>query len=412
VNRLQNPNKPRLFYGYVVVAASFTIMTLTFGINYSFGVFFKPLIAEFGWARGLTSGAYSLMTVTAGFLGIFAGKVGDKHGPKVIGMTTGFLLGLGFILLSRIQSIWHFYAIHLFLLAGGIGCVWPGLVPAIARWFTKRRGLMTGTMASGIGFGTFLVPPVASWMISLYDWRRAYLFIGISTFVFAVLFSQFLKRDPAQLNQLPYGEDHNGEKEPPSGPEFRFWTAVRSGMFMLLCSIYFCYGYSLHAIVVHIVPHAIDMGLTPPNASRILAIIGLTSIGSRILIAGASDRIGVKPSLLVVFCLLFVSLLWVNRAKGDLGLYLFGFLFGLSYGGIMSLQALAVAELFGLTAVGQILGAVAFAYTIGASIGPLATGYVFDLYGGYSMAFLVATVFSGLSLLLTFYLKIPRKFER
>jgi len=400
--------KPRFFYGYLVVAASFTIMVLTFGINYSFGVFFKPLVTEFGWTRGVTSGAYSLMTVIAGFLGIFAGKVSDRYGPRIIGVSTGFLLGVGFLLLSRIQSLCHFYLIHLFILSAGIGAVWPGLVPAIARWFTRRRGLMTGTMASGVGLGTFLVPPLASWIITVHDWRKAYLLIGIATFIIALLSSSLLKRDPGQMDLLPYGENHEPEGEPPVKVEFPFSAAVKSGMFILLCAIYFCYGYSLHTVMVHIVPHAIDMGILPTNASRILGLIGLTSIGSRILIAGASDRIGVRPALLIVFSLLFISLLWVNWVDSDFELYLFGFLFGTSYGGIMSLQALAVAELFGLAAVGQILGAVVFLYTIGASIGPVVTGYVFDLYGSYSPAFWTAATFSGVSLVLTSFLKIPR----
>ncbi|MBW1998457.1 MAG: MFS transporter [Deltaproteobacteria bacterium] len=404
--------KPRFFYGYLVVAASFTIMVLTFGINYSFGVFFKPLVTEFGWARGLTSGAYSLMTVMAGFLGIFAGKISDRYGPRIIGVTSGALLGIGFLILSGIQSIGHFYLVHIFILSAGIGAVWPGLVPAIARWFTRRRGLMTGVMASGVGLGTLLVPPIASWIITLYGWRKAYLLIGISTFILALFSSLFLKRDPAQVNLLPYGEDHDAEGGSPVKVELPFGAAVRSGVFMLLCAIYFCYGYSLHTVMVHIVPHAIDMGTLPTSASRILGIIGLTSIGSRILIAGASDRMGVRPALLIVFSLLFISLLWVNWANTDLELYVFGFLFGTSYGGIMSLQALAVAEIFGLAAVGQILGAVVFHYTIGASIGPLVTGYVFDLYGSYSPAFWTAATFSGLSLLLTCYLKVHRSPER
>ena len=78
--------RPRFFYGYVIVSAALVIMALSFGINYSFGVFFKPLLAEFGWTRAVTAAAYSLMTLVSGFMGIFAGKLSDNFGARVVGI--------------------------------------------------------------------------------------------------------------------------------------------------------------------------------------------------------------------------------------------------------------------------------------------------------------------------------------
>ena len=385
-------------------------MMMAFGINYSFGVFFQPLIAEFGWTRGVTSGAYSIMTFIAGFLGIFAGRLSDKFGSKIIGIVAGLSLGIGFLLLSRINAIWHFYLIHSLILAVGIGSCWPGLVPSIARWFTARRGLMTGIVASGIGFGTLAIPPLADWIISTYDWRTAYMIIGILTLVLLLLFAQFLIRDPAQIGQSPYGEESltriNISQEI-GGMYFK--QAISTGHFALLCAIYFCYGYCLHTVMVHIVPHAIDMGIPTASAAGILAIIGGTSIASRILFAGASDKIGVKPSLIMALFMLVISLFWVLSARKMWMLYLFGALFGTAYGGVMSLQALAVAELFGLRAVGVILGTVAFAYTIGAAIGPVISGYMFDIINSYSPVFWVATALAAVAFVLSLLIQMPAK---
>jgi len=390
---MRKNEKSRFFYGYVIVSISFVIMTMTFGINYSFGVFFQPLIGEFGWTRGVTSGAYSVMTFIAGFLGIFAGSLNDKFGPKIIGITAGLSLGIGFLLLSRINAIWHFYLIHSLILPVGIGSCWPGLVPSVARWFTVKRGLMTGIVASGIGFGILAIPPLAGWIISHYDWRKAYMIIGILTLVVPVSLAQFLKRDPAQIGQFPYGED----------------GLTRREKSQVLCGIYFCYGYCLHTVMIHIVPHAVDMGIPTASAAGILAIIGGTSIPSRILIAGASDKIGVKPSLIMALFMLVISLFWAQSARKMWMLYLFGALFGTAYGGVISLQALAVAELFGLQSVGVILGAITFTYAIGAAVGPVISGYLFDIMKSYNPVFWVAAALALVAFVLSLFIKMPGK---
>jgi len=400
--------KGRFFYGYVIVAAGFIVMTMTFGINYSFGVFFKPILAEFDWSRASASGAYSFMTTVSGFLGIIAGRAGDKFGPKIIGILAGLFLGAGYLLLSQTQDLWHFYLFHGVVLPAGIGGCWPVLLPAVAKWFTARRGLMTGIVASGIGFGTITHPPFAEWLISNYGWRTAYFVIGLLTLVLVVGVSLFLKRDPRQIGQLPYGIEklNDGETDYEIGGHTFKW-AIQSKQFWLLGTVYFCYGYCLHTTMVHIVPHIQDMGISAAHAAMVLAIIGVTSIFARIIIGGASDRFGVKPSLLVGLLVLAVSLLWVQIAATLPLFYLFGTLFGISYGGVISLQALAAGDLFGLRSLGIILGTIAFLYTIGGAAGAIVTGYIYDVFGVYRPAFWIAEGVSVLAFFLTCPLKMP-----
>ena len=100
--------KPKFFYGYVIVFASFIVMVMVFGLNYSFGIFLKPLIADFGWTKALISGAYSLSTFVSGIIGIFAGNLSDRFGPKLVGIICGVFMGLGFLLMSQISSTWWY----------------------------------------------------------------------------------------------------------------------------------------------------------------------------------------------------------------------------------------------------------------------------------------------------------------
>jgi len=399
---LNRTGKPRFFYGYVIVSAIFVIMLMTFGLNYTFGVFLKPLIAEFGWTRAATSAAYSLCTLVAGFLGIFAGRLSDRLGSKIIGIACGFFLGLGFLLMSQVNALWQLYLFYGLIIAAGIGGIWPALLPTVAKWFVARRGLMTGIVASGIGFGQIIVPPLASRLIYTYDWRPAYIIVGIVTLVFIILAAQFLKRDPRQIGQLPYGEDKVKQESSVSEDRgFYLQEAIRTRQFWMLCIIYFCFGFCLHTVGVHIVAHATELGIPPISAANLLAAIGGTSIVGKVVLGSASDRLGVKRSLVFSLILLLVSFLWVQLARELWMLYLFSVVYGFGYGGTITMQPLLAAELFGLSSLGVILGGVTFAYTIGGAAGPVLSGHIFDITGSYSLAFLACAILAFVAIILT-----------
>ncbi len=104
--------KAGLFYGYIIVAASFVIVALTWGTIQSFGVFLKPLSAEFGWMRASTASAISIFMVLVGLIYMLTGKLTDRFGPRVVITICGLLFGLGHLLVSRIESLWQLYFIY------------------------------------------------------------------------------------------------------------------------------------------------------------------------------------------------------------------------------------------------------------------------------------------------------------
>ena len=160
--------KPSFFYGYVVVAVAFIIMTATIGTYYSFGIFFKPMSADFGWNRALTSGAFSLSWLVTGFLTIAIGWLNDRFGPRPVMTLCGLLAGIGFLLMSQVNTIWQLYAFYGVLIGAGLSVFVP-LLSTVARWFVKRRTLMSGIVVCGIGVGSLAIPPLANWLIQTYD---------------------------------------------------------------------------------------------------------------------------------------------------------------------------------------------------------------------------------------------------
>jgi len=393
-----------------VVIAGFFILMVLWGTIYCYGVFFKPMSGEFGWTRAMTSGAFSLYMVLHGVLYLVTGRLNDRFGPRAVMTVCGLFLGTGFMLMSQVNAIWQLYLFYGVLV--GIGAS-GGFVPinsTIARWFVRRRGMMTGVAISGMGVGTIVMPVVARWLISTYDWRFSYLIVGIVVLVVSVAAAQFLRRDPSKMGQLPYGEGEVKQEGLIVKPEgFSFREAIHTKQFWLFFAIIFAFGGVGQATMVHIVPHTTDLGISATIAAGIIAIIGGASIVGRIGLGGASDRIGEKKVLLCVFVFYLVAFLWLVPARELWALYLFAVLFGLAFGGGEVMISPLVAKLFGLKAHGALLGAIVLAAALGATVAPLMAGYIFDVTTGYQLAFVVLAALSVVALVLVLLLRPIRR---
>ncbi|MFC1912199.1 MFS transporter [Chloroflexota bacterium] len=402
----QPPKAKTPFYGYIVVVAAFIVMMMTAGTFYSFGVFFKPLLAEFGWTRAMTSGAYSLCILLAGLLGIGTGRLTDRFGPRLVATGCGFLFGLGFLSMSQINTLWQVYLFYGVILGIGMSGTVVPMMSTVTRWFVRRRGMMIGITASGVGVGTLIMPPIANWLVSTYGWRISYIVIGIAVLILIILAAQFMKRDPGQLGQLPYGEAESGGGDATlARGSFSLRQAMQTRQLWLLCIALFFFGISLQTILVHIVPHTTDLEITAASAAFVLAIIGGTGTGGRVIMGMAADRIGNKLAFMVSYGLISAALFWLLFARELWMLYLFAVIFGFGYGGIAALISPVAAHLFGLNSLGTILGVIILSGFLGETIGPIVTGHIFDITGSYNLAFLTCTAISFISLTLASVMK-------
>lgn len=397
------PVARRFFYGYIIVLSALIIMLVSFGTFYAYGVFFTPMLNELNWTRAVTSGAFSLSMLVQGLLAVLVGGITDRFGSRVVMTVCGFLLGLGYLLMSQISILWQLYLFYGVIIGIGMGGAWVPLMSTVARWFIKRRTMMSGIVLSGTGAGTLIAPPVASWLISIYDWRTSFIIIGSVVLVIIILAAQFLRRDPAQMGQEPFGEDESeseGQLLKAITAGFSLKEAVCTRQFWVVLGMFFCFGVCMFSITVHIAPHAIEMGILPANAANILAAMGVTVIVGRVALGSAADRIGDRNAFIIGFILMLACLLWLIFSSQMWMLYLFAAVFGFAHGGMGASESPLVAGLFGLRSHGLILGVFGLGLTSGAAIGPLLAGYIFDVNGSYHISFLVfaATAVVGLIL--------------
>ncbi len=398
--------KPKFFYGYVVVLATFCIMVMAGGTWVIFGVFFEPMLTEFGWTRAMLSGATSLRIFITTLLGIAGGRLTDKFGPRLVVTVCGLFLGLGFFLMSRISTIWQLYLVFGVITGAGMSGLFVPMISTVSRWFVKRRGMMTGIVLSGASLGMIIMPPLATWLITTYGWRTAYTIVGLIAMIVIILATQFIKRNPAQIGQLPDGE--NRVKPESLGLPARSLSlreAIHTRQFWTLCAVFGCLWFSTMAIWVHIVIHAIDLGIPAISAANILAIMGGAGIAGRVLIGSLTDRIGYKPALLIGFTLTVVSLLWLLVAKELWALNLFAVIFGFGTAGLVVLEAPLTARLFGLGSLSVIMGSVEFVSTTLSISSPIVAGYIFDIMDSYQLAFLICAGASVIGLMLSLLLR-------
>ena len=398
---MPDKKEPKFFYGYVVVAAGLIASALLVGPYVAFGVFFKPMSSEFGWARMTTSAATSVLALVMGFFGITAGRLTDRYGPRVVMVACGLFMGLGILLMSWVNALWQLYLFYGVMVGVGMSAADVPIVATVVRWFVKRRGMMTGITKVGAGIGIMVIPLVANWLISSYGWRSAYTVIGAITLVVLVSMALLFKRDPGEIGELPDGAtDVQATESNISTHQFSVKEAMATRQFWIFSVAWFSFRFCMQLITVHIVPHITDIGISATIAATIMSVIGGFSILGRLGLSNLSDSLGTKSAYMIAFSLLAISLFWLQFAREAWMFYLFAVFYGIAHGASFALLSLIVAELFGLQSLGTTLGLILFVGTFGGLISPVLAGRIFDIMGNYQLAFWISFALSVAGLIL------------
>lgn len=249
---------------------------------------------------------------------------------------------------------------------------------------------MTGIVMAGVGVGTMVVPPFADWLIRTLSWRSSFIVVGLLLIVVIPLAAQSLKRDPARMELRPLGDSAPTGGVVPSADStgLLFSDAVRTRQLRLLVVAFAAFGFSVHSVMVHVVIHATGLGLSPTLAAGIMTAIGALGVVGRVGTGSLADRRGAKRLLVAQYGLLAFSLLWLAAARDTWSIFACALLFGFAFGGVVPLNSHIIAELFGLRAHGAVLGVTGLSIGVGSAIGPVFTGYCFDVLGSYTVPFL------------------------
>ena len=401
-----NVKKPPFFYGYTIIAAGFFIQAVVWGTSNSFGVFFDPLIKEFGWSRATISGAASIGFLVHGISSIALGNLNDRFGPRLIMSACGLFIGLGLLLMGTLNSVWQLYLFYGLIVSIGLGGIDVIPLSTVSRWFHRNRGMMSGIVKVGTGVGMFIMPFFINWLLKSYGWRNSFMVLAFIIIVFVLTLAQFLVRDPVLKGQLvDNGASHTSGKQNAYEEGLTFKEAIHTRQLWTVCTVYFIILFCVYTILMHIVQHAIDLGIHSSVAAGVLSTIGGVSITGRFLMGGASDKIGEKSALLICLLCLLLALCWLQAVQTLWMFYLFAAIYGFAHGGFFSLVSPLIAKFFGTKSHGLLFGIVIFSSTIGGAIGPFMAGYIFDVTGSYKIVFFILLVLCTIAVVLTVSLK-------
>jgi len=280
------------------------------------------------------------------------------------------------------------------------------LLSTVARWFVAKRSLMTGIVTAGIGIGALAGPPLSNLLITVYGWRTAFVVTGSVILAAVVLSARLVQRDPSQMGMSAYGSDkaeHPAARLPSTA--LSLGEAMVTAPFRIVFAMYFCLGFCVFTIMVHMAPHARELGFSASGAANVLATVGGLSIAGRVALGRAADSLGSRRTFVIGFALMSAALLGLIPAKHIWQLYSVAGVFGLAFGGCAASQSPLAAELFGLRAHGAILGVLSFGFTVGGGAGPFLSGYIFDVTDSYRLAFLMCLGISMVGLIFTLFLK-------
>ncbi|HMN81814.1 MAG TPA: MFS transporter [Burkholderiaceae bacterium] len=404
----------KIFYGWRMVGAASGIQFIQAGLlQQAFGAYVAVLTDERGWSKTALSGAAALQSVEAALLGPALGWIVDRFGAQVMIRAGILMFGLGFLLLSQIDSLGMFYAA---IVVMAIGTSLSGFFPltvAIIQWFEKKRARALATMGLGLAIGGIFVPVVA-WSIQTFGWRITAFASGVLAIAIGMPLAGMIRRRPEDYGETVDGlppqaaADASATGEPLDAREFTVGEALRTSAFWLISLGHGVALLVVTAVNVHAINHMKSgLGYSIEQASLVITLMTVSQVVGVMLGWTIGDR--AEKRTLAAVCMLMhaVGLLMLTYAQGWPLLAAFAVLHGVAWGLRGPLMQAIRADYFGRRSIGMILGLSTALIAIGQVGGPMVAGVTADMTGDYRVGFTLLAVIVGLGSALFVFAKRP-----
>ncbi|MDP2640393.1 MAG: MFS transporter [Betaproteobacteria bacterium] len=402
----------KIFYGWRMVAAGGGIQFLQAALlHQAFGAYFAVLVEEQGWSKTALSGAAVLQPMEAALLGPVLGWVVDRFGPQGMIRAGIVTFGLGFLLLSQIDTLAGFYAAFIVIALGSSLCGFFPVNVAIIHWFDRRRARALSILSLGLAFGGMFVPVIA-WSMQSYGWRATAFASGLAAMVIGWPLARVFRRRPEDVGEsvdgLPPAAADPGRTDTSAQRQFTAREALRTGAFWLLS---LGHGFALlivYAVNVHAITHMKEgLGYSVAEASFVITLMVVAQVGGVLLGWAIGDRF--QKRMIAAFCMLMhaAGLLMLTYAAGPVMLAAFALLHGGAWGLRGPMMQAIRADYFGRRSIGMILGLSSLIIVIGQIGGPMVAGVLADLTGNYRAGFTVLALLAGLGSLFFLLAKKP-----
>ncbi|ADJ15030.1 MFS transporter [Halalkalicoccus jeotgali] len=385
----------RVYYGWVVVAACFLGSFVVFGLSYSFGVFFEPILAEFGRSRGVTSVAFGVQSLMLYLGAVGIGVLVDRYGTRRMLAAGAVVLVFGLLATSRAQSLLVLVFTYGIVTGLGMSVLFVVSYATVPRWFDRRQGLAGGLASAGLGMGMVVVAPAADALIVRVGWRSALSILAAGAVALLAVAIVAVRDEPAPA-QVPAREFDRGvraSERPPLRDQLAAVRAIAGSPAFLAQFVGWLLIYTtLYVVLSHLVVHAVDLGLSRTVGASAVALIGGASVVGRVAIGHAADRIGRVSTFAACSAVMGGAAIALPALDTAAALFAFAGVYGLAYGGNGALLAPLTADLFGRENINAVFGLVSVSLGLSGLVSPYLAGAGHDAIGTYSPAFVAAGV--------------------
>jgi MFS family permease len=403
----------RVHYAWVVLGTMTALLLVASGARGAFGLFIKPLEAEFGWGRTALSTVASVSLFVYGAIGPIVGRVADRWGPRsALGVAVA-LVGIGAIASAFISTLWQLYLTAGIITAIGAGGAAMSVTASlVSRWFDRHRGLALGIAGGGMAAGQLLVIPALMAITLSMGWRAAYIAVGVTFLLLMLpLTLRLIRNDPADLGLRPFGTvaaAATANVSPESHARTSIVAAARTWPFWMLAGSFWICGYTTTGLVLtHLIPHATEHGFHAAHAAQALGVMGALNIVGTVGSGWLCDRFGLRGPLAGYYLFRGLSLVFLPLIGTLPGLFAFAALFGLNYISTVPATTALTANLYGRRSVGELFGWIFFSHQVGAAVGSTVGGYLYDRFGDYTAAFYSAAVLAFAATIMVLAIREP-----
>ena len=399
--RQAETSRPWIYYGWLIVGASFITMAFHQTARFSFSIFQVPLIQEFGWGRGALGGAYALMLGSYAAFSPLMGNLFDKKGARAIMPWGSVFVGAGVAMGYLIDELWHVYIVPCLFVGVGMALSGFALHSALMpKWFQKKRGFATGLALSGSGTGILIFIPLIEWLIAAKGWRLTYLIFGSTILLIAVpLMALTLRKGPEEVGQHIDGESRPPadaaeapRTESPSPPLRAVFRQVRGERnFWTLLIVVFFIGLNNNSVLSQLQLYLVDAEYGTATAAFFFGMLGAIRMTGTFLVGWLSDFIGRRRaqalSSFITVCGIAILLLVPHLSPKMLMGWIFVLVYGIGLGGMSVCHSSMSADAFKGPTFGATIGLLEIFFGLGGVIGPPLTGFIFDYTGSYMIPF-------------------------
>jgi sugar phosphate permease len=401
----------RRHYGWLIVAVTFVTLITTAGFRATPGVLIVPLEDEYGWSRATISVAVSVGLLLFGLTAPFSAALMDRFGVRRVMLIALVTIATGASLTTVMNAPWQFDLLWGVVVGSATGAVSVPLAATVAtRWFSKRRGLVTGILTASNASGQLVFLPALAVLASNFGWRYAALAVSaVALLVVFPLVAIFVRDRPQAVGLQPYGAAEDVPVPERSRQPFRpaidaLALGVRNRAFWLLVGTFFICGLSTNGLLgTHLIPAAVDHHMTEVAGASLLALMGIFDILGTTVSGWLTDRLDPRHLLAWYYGLRGLAVIALPYAFGSTtALVVFAVFYGLDWVATVPPTVALTADNFGVQRAGVVFAWVYASHQIGAAFAAWAGGATRTWFGSYTPAFISAGLLcllaSGMSL--------------